>query len=648
MDFYEHQASARRRSLLLYVLMAMAVASIAMAVYYLVWFIVAWKQPQWLMTDPAATSFDPRLFKIVTGSTAAFIISGSLFEILSLRGSGHAVARRLGGRQVVPGDARQDERRLMNVVEEMAIASGAPVPAVFILDSEDTINAFAAGKLHGEPAIGVTRGAARKLNRDELQGVVAHEFSHLLNNDGAINVRLLGVLNGIMLIYVIGYGLLTGSGGRYLRGNYWFFFAGMGLIPIGLLGMLFANIIKAAVSRQREFLADASAVQFTRNPQGLGGALRTIALPHESKVRHRNAPAASHMFFGAAVTLFPAALFATHPPVHERIRRVAPGMEEGVMTEDEFVQRLGSGPDFSKPLVQTGEQKTEERARNFAEALEKIPGAGGAALAPAANMAGTMDATHVAYVGLVVETIPEQLLDAVRSPMGAWAVVCAMLGGKGGQARGCFGDKGDEVLPADIDRLLPYALSLDSRQRMVLLSKAENALRCLSAEQFETFRADVAFLAEADGKVDLFEWMLGRMLLHRLGPRFYRLKHSVSNRYTLGPLARECRLVLSCLAHAGSRSREDAAKAFQTGWAKLGLPETQVAAKKECLLDVLDESLEALLRATPVLRAKILAACATVIAADNEVTPREGLLYQGIADALNIPVPPLLPGQPLI
>ena len=646
MDFYEHQDAARRHTLLLFALMAVAVAGIAVGIYCVVYVVVAFELPDWLAADPAQTLFDPRLFAITTTATTAFILLGSLYKTLRLRGSGQAVARMLGGRQVQPDPRDQGEQTLMHVVEEMAIASGAPVPAVFVMDGETMINALAAGRLYGEPAIAVTRGALDKLTRDELQGVVAHEFSHLVHDDGAINVRLIGTLHGIMLIYQLGYYMLqlmrrnsgsrrTSSAGQTL--------AGVGLMAVGGVGMLCANVIKAAVSRQREFLADAAAVQYTRNPIGLGGALRKIAMLMDSKVAHRDAPAASHLFFGAAVTLFPARLFAMHPPVHERIRRVCPGMEEGVMTEDAFVERLGSGPDFSKSLTGVDKRKGA-RQDGFAEALEMIPQAAGAALAPAAGAAGSAGAMHQAYAQRVVESLPEPLLKAVRSPGGARAAMLAMLVGRGGATTGAGGDEGGAV---EFARFVPLVEALDSCQRMVLLSKSEMALRDMSFEEFESLRDEVVALVEADGEMDLFEWMLGRMLLHRLGSR-HGGGPKASRHYSLGPLAAQCGVLLSCLAHAGTKAPDAAAKALRTGWSALGLRETKLLVRDECSLQALDEALDALARATPALKSKVLAACAATIAADKQVTPEEGLLFQGIADALGVPVPPLLPGQPLV
>ena len=250
---------------------------------------------------------------MVALGTSALIAGGSLYKVAALSGGGHTVAELLGGRLLHPDKASPDERRLLNVVEEMAIASGLPVPPVYLLENEPGINAFAAGHTTGDAVIAVTSGTLERLSRDELQGVIGHEFSHILNGDMRLNIRLMGVLFGILVIGLTGWIIFRSSmGGGYVRmgarddddrkGFNPLPLIGLALYVIGYVGVFFGNLIKAAVSRQREFLADASAVQFTRNPDGIAGALKKIgALAEGSRVSDSHAEEASHMFFGEAV-----------------------------------------------------------------------------------------------------------------------------------------------------------------------------------------------------------------------------------------------------------------------------------------------------------------------------------------------------------
>jgi len=321
MDFFEHQAVARRRTGLLVALFAAAVVAIAAGTYLVVAGVLAASSEG----PGSPTLWEPALLLPVGLGTLAVVSIGSLYRVASLRSGGSAVADLMGARLVEPGSADPDERRLLNVVEEMAIASGTPVPPVYVLDGEDAINAFAAGYAPGDAVVAVTRGTLEQLDRDELQGVVAHEFSHVLNGDMRLNIRLLGYLYGITLIGTIGWILLRSSGYRRRSsredGGGQLVLIGIGLWILGGLGTFFARLIQAAVSRQREFLADAASVQFTRNPRGIAGALEKIA-GIGSRLDDPRAIEVRHMLFGQGAGNWLGRLGATHPPIVERIRRI--------------------------------------------------------------------------------------------------------------------------------------------------------------------------------------------------------------------------------------------------------------------------------------------------------------------------------------
>src|SRR5439155_355688 len=315
--FFEHQTRARRSTSLLVVLFALAVVGVVLAVNLVV--------P--LALYVGARGFftpSPGLYVTLTVVTLAVIGIRTLVGVLQMRGCGDAVAQLAGGVRVERGTRDADERRLLNVVDEMAIASGVSVPHVYVLRGERGINAFAAGYSPNEAVVAVTEGTARTLTRDELQGVVAHEFSHVLNGDMRLSVQMIGVLAGILFIGEVGNFLLRArSGGDDRRSGGGIVFVGAALLIIGYAGLFFGRLIKAAVSRQREFLADASSVQFTRNPEGIAGALATISAgPGSSLVANRRAETLSHMFFATGVSMWFESLFATHPPLLERIARI--------------------------------------------------------------------------------------------------------------------------------------------------------------------------------------------------------------------------------------------------------------------------------------------------------------------------------------
>ncbi|MDP2398804.1 MAG: M48 family metallopeptidase [Burkholderiales bacterium] len=332
MDFFGKQAQARTKTTALVLYFVLAVILIVAAVYSASLGILHFTQ---VMTNDGApvalpswrsiVLWDPQLFGWVVSGTLGVVLAGAIYKFLRLSRGGSAVAEELGGRLLVDDPTDADERRLRNVVEEMALAAGVPVPKVYVLDSDSGINAFAAGHNAGDAAIGITRGGMTLLTRDELQGVIGHEFSHLLNGDMRMNIRIMGVLFGIVCLTVIGRVLMHSRGGGN-RGRAPMLLLGVALLIIGAVGVLFGRLIQAALSRQREMLADASAVQFTRNPAGLAGALRKIGSVG-ARIDSPHAGEASHMFFenGLGKPVF--GWLATHPPLAERIRAIDPSWD---------------------------------------------------------------------------------------------------------------------------------------------------------------------------------------------------------------------------------------------------------------------------------------------------------------------------------
>src|SRR5262245_39180369 len=279
-----------------------------------------------LMDDEGSGVVPNSVWTMASVITLGIIFFVSLVNVIKLAGGGAKVAQLMGGRLVAPNTQDRLERRLLNIVEEMSIASGVRLPQVYIMDKEKGINAFAAGWSLSGAVVAVTRGTLETLTRDELQGVIGHEFSHILNGDMGLNIRMIGVLAGIVAIGAIGGFLMRNAfEADDIRAAIPIFLLGLTIFIIGYSGLFFARLIKASVSRQREFLAAASSVQFTRNPAGIAGALDQIRAPEAgAAIRSRYAEDMSHMFFGQSVKMKLAGLFATHPPIEERILRVNP------------------------------------------------------------------------------------------------------------------------------------------------------------------------------------------------------------------------------------------------------------------------------------------------------------------------------------
>jgi Zn-dependent protease with chaperone function len=643
MDFFEHQDAARRKTGLLVVLFVAAVLAIIASIYLVAGGLMAYGRSRTAQQDrfapaPAITLWEPKLLVAVGLGTLLVVGGGSMFKISQLAGGGRVVAESLGGRLLNRGAARGVERKVLNVVEEMALAAGTAVPPVYYLDNERGINAFAAGTLPGNAVIGVTRGCAEELSRDELQGVMAHEFSHILNGDMRLNIRLIGVVHGILIIGLIGTfvfrsALYSGAVRRRSDKNnpLPLIVIGLALMAIGFLGTFFGNMIKAAVSRQREFLADAASVQFTRNPDSIAGALRKIGgLSHGSVVVHPGAPEASHMFFGEGIKSALGGLMATHPPLPQRIRRVDPGWN------GRFVQ--AGTPQFEpEPTTRTA------------------AGAGAAgAIAGLSAMAsvGRPTRAHADYASQVVGDMPRPVLDAAHEPYGARAVVYALLIDTDAESRkvqfqrlAAHADEGVQKLTT---ALLPHVQQLCREARLPLIDLLMPALRSLSPDQYKSFRVNVAALIEADRKIHMLEWTLWRILAHHLDAHFGRSRPPRVRFHKLRGLEHSCAALLSALARSGHAEQRQIRDAFEAGTAHLGGLSVELRSPDACGPHDLERALDQLQLAAPRPKRRVLSACAACVAADRKVTVHEAEILRAVADVLDCPMPPLLPGQALI
>lgn len=633
MDFFEHQESARRQTGRLVVLFVLAVLGIILSVYAVMVLVLGGAE----VKNPELDAPSPWQWEVLLA--CAFVVllvvgTGSYYKMSQLRAGGRAVAEMLRGRRIAHGTRDRDERRLVNVIEEMAIASGTPVPGIYVMDGEEGINAFAAGHTPDDAVIGVTKGALEKLSRDELQAVIGHEFSHILHGDMRLNLRLMGIVHGILVIGILGYVMMRF--GRLGRRNP-VPVIGLALFVIGYLGTFFGNLIKAAVSRQREFLADASSVQYTRNPEGMAGALHRIRDDARgSRMRNAHAPEVSHMLFGA-VDRKVASLVATHPPLKERIRRI-----EGQAGRFEPGKRRPAKPEPKR-----------EKAKEAARGLGFVAGAAvlaESAVPPALAFVGEPSAAHLEYARSLTEALPESVHRAAREPAGARAVVYALLLNEEAEARSFQLDYLAQHVEAELvkeTKTLADAVSQQGREiRLPLIDIALPALGEMTAAQFAPFRRTVTALIRADQRIDVFEWTLGRILLRHLEPRFHPVRVPAMRYRTWSGLEGACSMLLSVLAHVGYDSPDVRRAAFARGAKELGRELRHVPLESESL-PLLQQALDRLQQAAPLLKRQLLAAAAATISIDEYVTVEEGELFRAIADSLDCPVPPLLPGQSL-
>jgi hypothetical protein len=415
---------------------------------------------------------------------------------------------------------------------------------------------------------------------------------------------------------------------------------GVSLIVIGWIGSLFGKLIKAAVSRQREYLADAAAVQYTRNPEGIGGALRKIAgYEHGSAMQEAQAAEVGHMLFGEGFR----GLYATHPPIDERIRRIDPRLLEGATAP------RGRAPAASPAAVAGAAGFAGGPAAGRSSGVLPPPARGGGDLL---DQLGRPSPAHIAHAQGLIAAIPEPLRDAAHDPYTARALIYALLLDPTPDVRGVQLQRLAQATPPEVyratEQLRPAVEQLQRQSRLPLVDMALPALGEMTPSQFQTFRANMIALIGADQRVEMFEWVLLRVAVHHLERHFGMAGPVGDQRRSLARLTHPCAVLLSALAHEGSHDPSGAEAAFAAGAAHLKLPGLRLLPPAQSAPSDLDVALQSLAGLAPRAKRDLLTACALCIAADHEVVPEEAELFRAMADSLDCPVPPLLPGQKLV
>ena len=640
MNFFEHQDQARRRTGRLVIYFGMAVVCIVVVLYItgVVMLNVAQQQQDsngyqneyQAQNQPELVYWNWEILLGVVGLSGLIIGGGSVFRIHQLSGGGNVVAESLGGTLLDPGIARGDERKLLNVVEEMAIASGVPVPPVYVIE-DDTINAFAAGFKSTDAVIGVTRGCMKQLDRDQLQGVIAHEFSHIFNGDMRLNIRLIGVIYGLLVMGLIGLYMLRAmaitGGGRSSGGKkdgrvvaFVMIFAAV-MMLLGFVGTFFGRLIQASVSRQREFLADASAVQYTRNPNGIAGALRAIGgLESKSKMGPR-AGEYNHMFFAQAMN----SVFASHPPVQERVARI-----EQVPVESVESTSTASGSATSPVAGVSG----------FAGGVPT------AHLHQAVDAIGTVGAHAVSRASKVISSLPEDLVDAAHATLSARLLVLGILLDPSGSEREQQMNRIESSLDPghheELKALEDKVKALHPFQQLPLLDMCIPALSQLSKPQYDTFMEVVQDVIKSDGKVSLLEWTVYTVLEKHLGERFDPASKKHPGTKSIKSFRSEVNQVLATAAYLGQQQPGEAQTAFAAGLSALGI-KGAMPEEEQCTLRTLRQVLLKLNALRYADRQKLLKAVSACIDHDGHTTIEEVQLLRGIADSIDCPMPPIMP-----
>jgi len=572
-----------------------------------------------------AAVFVPQQIPLAIGIGVLLVGIPFLFKLLTMSSSGALVAESLGGTRIDPGSREASERKILNVVEEMAIASGMPIPPVYVLD-EECINAFAAGKTPQDAVIGVSRGAIESLSRDELQGVMAHEFSHIFHGDMRINMRAIAAIFGIMAVGYIGYFLLRSTlyapRGRRSDGKTVAAIAAfsIGLIVIGCIGTFFGRLMQAAISRQREFLADASAVQYTRNPAGIGGALRKIGAQSSGTLRNAAASQFNHMFFAEGMKT----LFASHPPLAQRIARIE-AMAGGVL------------PDATPQQVSSVQQGHTEPA-----AQHKDVGVG--SLVSSIAAIGTIPAGTLARVRSSYAQCGDTVHDAAHNAQGAQAIIFAVLAAtdhaQSNQQRALIAARMPTMEPL-IGALEPHTQKLSVQQRIAIVDVACATLVCGTRESYLVFRDTLSDFVRVDGTINLLEWVVLQILLVRVElPIAVRQgllvpQSKASHRSVAAATGR----TLGILALQGTNNEQDARRALQVGLSIAGLPALELPPTNERTLDSIAVDLDVLANLRPADAGRLISAASACVMADQVTTDREYLLLRALSERLSVPLP---------
>ncbi len=637
MNFFDAQDRARRATKWLVLGYLIATALIVLGVTLVMGLALGLFQVQAADSADLLLQHGSLLAATAIGTTL-FIVGASLFRTASLAAGGSKVAAAAGGTPVPAEVADPARQRLRNVVEEIAIASGVPVPAIYVLEAESGINAFAAGYTPGDAAIAVTRGTLDLLDRDELQGVIAHEFSHILNGDMRLNIRLMGVLFGIMVLGLVGRMIMRGGyhasivSSRRDQNAPVVLIIGIGLAVLGAIGVFFGRIIKASVSRQREYLADASAVQFTRQTRGIAGALKKIGgYAEHSYLRATDPEEISHMLFGVGSRL--SGWFATHPPLAERIRALEPGFDPADYPRTDLRQRAVPGPEALQGA-----------------SGDAIAAFDGGATSPAAIVAsvGNPESRHFSYAEMLRRSIPAPLYAAAHSPDPAYLLAIALV-----------------VDPRDTDLRRRQLALLDERIGAVRRRSVASFVDALEAAgpRFRLPLQEIGFpalrqrprrelgflldlarrLIEIDDRVDLYEYCFYRILTCNLDqatdpdrkPR-RRVAESALRQAQLNLLG-----LLADHGHADSASRD---AAFAAGAVVLGAwaGGHAITPRRDATVTILDQSLDTLLGLDNRARRRLIEAVTVVAAFDQRLGIVEAELIRVVCATLDCPLPPIV------
>jgi len=650
MNFFEHQAKARRQSRRIVIaFIAVAILTIV-AVNFIVLAAIGFAGPvaqgvsaithtgipAWLSWDFLTSNI--QAIGLSTALTGGVIGLSSLGKVASLKSGGGKVASSLGGVLVTPDTRDPLRRRLYNVVEEISLASGVPVPEVYVMDNEPGINAFAAGYNSSDAVVAVTRGTLEKLSRSELQGVIAHEFSHILNGDMRLNIRMMGLIFGILVISIIGRKFLHST--RYSSSNKRdgvsaVVAVGMALVLVGYIGLFFSRWMKSAVSRQREYLADASAVQFTREPEGIGGALKKIAAYQHSSYLNTDPEEISHMLFSKGYRSF---MFATHPPIEERIKRI----ERDFNAED--IENLA---EKLREAERREHEQAEQASKEQAEPSKGKLLGGILDVDTMIDNIGNPDMERILAAAIFADALDQDLRSAAHSLEWSPEVLFYCLLNDTSKIRNkqlkIIQEQMGDISESKVSHLLTSHKKVKPQMRLPLLEIAFPGIKRRPKVEIEKILRTANDLIHVDNQVEPFEYLLVALLEMYLEEVSNPSIVKPHGKKTIVGLEQSVSDLLSSLVSQGydmtqPSEIQQAQKAYVVAMKELAIGHTNLQFNHDWQ-QRLTSALSVLNELSPSEKSKLISAMSKAVMHDGKLLSKEHELLRAICAKIHVPLP---------
>ncbi|MCW8910897.1 MAG: M48 family metallopeptidase [Gammaproteobacteria bacterium] len=615
MDFFKHQDQARHKTGVLVLLFILAVIFIVVAVNIVAFLLFS-------TGDDYVSKYNHWMENIhwehPTALAVLLIFTGSLRRYFALSDGGKAVAEMVGASLVDLNSSDKKIKKYINIVSEMSIASGVPMPVLYVMERESGINAFVAGFRSTEAVMVVTRGALNELDRDELQGVVAHEFSHILNGDMRINIRLMAVLAGILTIGQFGRVLMrSGSDSRHSRNGGPAILIGLLFFLIGYIGLISGRLIKAAISRQREYLADASAVQFTRNPSGIAGALYKIKENNMGSFLQSNqAEEMSHMCFSKTMNIWFGSLMSTHPDLETRINTIDPSFIKIQNARSIIVKR-----------------KFEEEQKQASDKLKSHDIAG---------LIGSPQPQHLAYAAMLYKAFSPSLLNLLHTPEGAQCLIYALLISAMKDDRGLnyLHDKSEQDIVEVTRQAITNIKQIDKRNYLPIVDLVLPVIKNIENNNKQKFIEIAEGLVRLDQHVTMFEFVLLVIVKQHLSNNSEKVVHVKFHSFK--HVMDDVRVLVSLLVQTSRQANEKCEAVFKRTMKTFGVNKFEMMPVNQCNFQMLTEVLNRLNSLSPMLKKTLITVCVDCVLDDGIIMPAEAELLRAVAESLDCPMPPLL------